>query len=176
MSSPYYFNAKTMKTIVDTASGSFKKVTSDEVSGLVNTSFGILTLKKGAGRAPMWHPNAHKIGYCQQGSAYISLRTPSSVETFAVETGDVFFIPQGYVHNFINSSSGDTLIAMVCNHVQPETMHLSNAFNSLSDSVCTATFKTSSGFAEGLKKAKKADEICPMSAPAAPYNATSPYK
>lgn len=158
MVSKYFFNLESIKPQKSSESGNITFVTSKETPGLVNISFAALKLnKKGAHHEPIWHPNANKIGYCVQGNALVSIRSPEGLEVFTIDKGDVFFIPQGYVHHIVNNGNQELIINFACNHTNPEVMFLSNAINSLSDSVFNATFNMNSQFLEGLKKAKKQD-------------------
>lgn len=159
MGSKLFFSLGSIKPQKNFDAGSITSVTSDEAAGLVNISFAELKLKKDGTQEPIWHPNANKIGYCQKGSALISMRTPTSVETYTVKEGDVFFIPQGYVHQISNIGINDNVICFAFNHAKPQVMNFSNAVNSISDSVFTATFATPPKFSDELKKSKKQDQI-----------------
>lgn len=159
MTSKFFFSLKSCKPQKENSSGSTTYVTSKEVPGLVNISFANLNLHKRGILEPIWHPNANKIGYCVQGKALVSIRTPSGVETFTVQKGEIFFIPQGFVHHIENIEDKDCIIHCALNHSQPEVMYLSRAINSISDSVFTSTFNSSANFIEGLKKSQNHDPI-----------------
>lgn len=139
--------------------GSITNVTSNETPGFVNISFCMLKLNKGGSLEPIWHPNANKIGYCIEGTALVSIRTPSGVEIFTIKSGDLFFIPEGYVHHISNIGELQTSIAFTFNNSKPEEMTLANAVRSLSNEVFNATFNTSANFLEGLKKSKESQAI-----------------
>ena len=157
------FDLKSVEPQESYKDGSITSVTSKEMTGLVNLSFSILKLKKSASQEPTWHPNANKIGYCQQGCALISIRGPAGVDVFNVEMGDVFFIPQGYIHQITNVGANETMIAFALNNAVPEALSLSKAIHSLSDEVFAATFAgTSPDFFQGLKKSTKEDTIKPL--------------
>ena len=159
MTSKFFFSLNSIKPQKDYSGGSITNVTSDQVPGFENISFSSLKLNKSGAQEPIWHPNAHKIGYCIQGSALISMRTPKGQETFSVKEGDVFFVPKGSIHDIENIAGTETIITFALNHTKPEVMTLSNAFYSLSDDVFTATFNTPATFFEGLKKSKKQELI-----------------
>jgi oxalate decarboxylase len=159
MSSKFFFSLHSIKPQVSSPGGELTNVTSDHVPGFENISFSSLRLNRGGAVEPIWHPNAQKIGYCLEGAALISFRSPTAVETFTVEKGDVFFIPKGYIHQISNSGDAETLIKFTYNHSKPEVMTLSNALCSLSGEVFTATFNAPGDFVEGLKKSKKGSLI-----------------
>ncbi len=159
MGSRLYFSLNQLKPQKNYAAGSITDVTSSEMPGLVNISFSQLKLKKGGSQEPIWHPNAQKIGYCLQGAALISIRSPSANDLFTVKEGDVFFVPEGHIHHIVNIGEGDATIGFALNHVKPETMFLSKAVHSLTPAVFNATFKMGSDFFAGLIKAKEQDQI-----------------
>jgi oxalate decarboxylase len=159
MASKFFFSLDAIKPQKNYPAGSLTSVTSNEAPGFVNISFAQLKLNKGGAEEPIWHPNASKIGYVIQGSAIVSLRGPDGLDNFTVTAGDVFFIPQGYVHYIANSNAKETQIIFGFNATKPEQMCLSKAIFSLSDDVFTSTFNTAPDFFAGIKKAKKEELI-----------------
>lgn len=177
MGSKLFFSLDAIKPQKSYASGSITYVTSDEVPGFVNISFMSLKLNKGASQEPIWHPNANKIGYCLKGDALVSIRGPRSTDIFTIKEGDVFFIPQGFIHHIANNGKGEASITFALNHTKPETMCLSKAVYSLSDSVFTATFNTPNEFFQGLTKTKNDELIKTISSLEAPTDfISSRYK
>ena len=174
MGSKYFFNLEKIHPFSESTAGSLKWVTSKEVPGLVNISFSILKLNPRGSQEPIWHPNAHKIGYCTQGKALVSIRTPTNFEVFSVQAGDVFFIPQGYIHHFENIGPQEVVINFACNVTIPQVMCLSKAMQSLSDPVCEATFATPPGFMDGLKKSRSEELLKTLTtkAPTLDFNAS----
>lgn len=159
MASKLFFSLKSIKPQHESKGGSLTYATSKEVPGFVNISFSSLKLTSRAAIEPTWHPNANKIGYCIQGKVLVSLRTPAKAELFTVEKGEIFFIPQGYIHHIENIGDKESVINFALSHSNPETMHLSNAVHSLSDSVFNSTFSTSKKYVDGLKNSKKSELI-----------------
>lgn len=163
LTSKFFFSLKNIEPSEKNEAGYLIDVTSKEAPGLVNISFANLTLKKKGFLKPIWHPNAHKIGYCVQGKCLITLRTPDKNEVFSVQKGEIFFIPQGFVHSIQNNGDVDCIINFAQNHTLPETMSFTKAIYSLSDPVFKATFNGSSGFVDGLKRSKNEDLIGTLS-------------
>lgn len=159
MPSKFFFSLNSIKPLKSYPSGSISIVTSDETPGLVNMSFSALKLQKNGSVEPTWHPNANKVGYCVQGNALVSIRSPATAELFTITAGEVFFIPKGYIHHIVNISDDETNIIFALNHTQPELMKLSDAMYSLSDEVFKATFNIPPDLLQGLKKARKHDLI-----------------
>lgn len=177
MASKYFFSLNSIKPQKSFAAGSFTSVTSKETPGLVNISFVNLKLKKRGSLSPIWHPNANKIGYCVEGNSLVTIRTPRKEENFTVKKGEMFFIPQGFVHHIENIGDTDCVINFALDNTIPDTMHLSQAVYSISDSVFNSTFKTNSGFVDGLRKSKNEELIKTLPAlNKAPTANGSPYK
>lgn len=162
MGSRFFFSLEATQPKKTYAGGTFVHVTSDQVAGFENISFAALKLNKGGVLEPIWHPNAHKIGYCLEGNALISIHSPSAFDTFTVQKGDVFFIPKGHIHHIVNQGEKAVVIKFACNHSKPEMMTLSNAVCSLSSDVFTATFNASPTFFKGLKKSKELITTLPV--------------
>jgi oxalate decarboxylase len=174
--SKHFINLDPSKPQTVYPGGSRTAVTCDEISTLVNISFSIMKLNKGGCHEALWHPNAHKIGYCQEGSALISAMTPTSQETFTITEGDIFYVPKGYVYYIANAGEKECVLAFGLSHEKPDELTLSKAILSLPDSVFAATFKTSPSFFEGLKKNRKEKFVSNVSLPKLPSNISSRFK
>ena len=159
MSSRLFFSVDAIQPQINSSGGSLTTVTSKETPGLVGISFSNLKLSKRGMLTPIWHPNANKIGYCVQGNVLVTIRTPDRAEAFTVKKGEIFFIPEGYVHHIENVDEGESVINFALNNTSPETMSLDTSVYSLSDTVFNSTFNTQTGFVEGLKKSKAAGII-----------------
>lgn len=165
MRTNFFFNLKDIKPLHSYAGGNLTCVTNKEVPGFENISLAVLKLNTNACTEPLWHNNAHKIGWCQQGKAQITLRDPEGLDVFTVEEGDVFFIPQGYLHFVRNIGNQECIVVFALNTTQPKTMHLTNAVRSLSDPVFSATFNSPNEFLKGLKKDTKEERVKILRAP-----------
>lgn len=176
MSNKHFFNLETFKPQKSYEGGSRTSITSNEVSAFEGISLECLKLNKGCAQEPLWHPNAHKIGYCLQGNALITLFCPDFHDTFTVNEGEIFFIPKGYLHHIANCGEKELIINCALNNTKPDELYLSNAVRSLSDSAFAATFHTAPPFFEGLKKAKKDTLIASCLQKKLPGNVTSRFK
>lgn len=159
MTSKFFFSLGSIKPQKSNEAGSLTYVTAKEAPGFVNISFANLRLNKRGSVEPIWHPNASKVGYCIEGNNLVSIRMPNGVETFTVRKGEMFFIPQGYVHHIENIGETGSAISFALNNANPETMYLSKAVFSISESVFNNTFKTPPHFIDGLKKVKNGELI-----------------
>lgn len=159
MKSKFFFSLNSISPQKNTSAGSLTYVTSKETPGLANISFANLKLKKRGSLEPLWHPNANKVGYCVEGNVLVSIRSPNGVETFTVKKGEIFFIPQGYIHHIENINEKESTVSFALNSSTPETMYLSKAVSSISENVFNSTFNTKAKFVEGLTKSNNGDTI-----------------
>lgn len=159
MASKNFFDLASIRNQKKEKGGVISRVTADEMPGLVDISFSSLRLDKGAGLNPIWHPNAHKMGYCLQGSALVSIRSPGGVDVFTIDEGEMFFIPKGFAHRIVNKGETETQIIFSLSHHKPEEMSFFKAIHSLSENVFDSTFNTSPDFFNGLMKSKEEHEI-----------------
>lgn len=87
-------------------------VTSQDISALDSIGFLYLQGKPGALREPHWHPNAAELTYIIQGSAQEGIIASDKIhKTFAVQSGDVSFVPTNWLH-YLNITSNDPLIML----------------------------------------------------------------
>lgn len=163
-SSKLFFSLESIKPQVSNSSGSLTTITSKETPGLVNIAFANLKLKKRGTLTPIWHPNANKLGYCVKGNHLVSIRSPEKVDTFTVQTGEMVFIPQGFIHHIENIGDGDGEINFAFDNTSPETMSLAKAIYSISDTVFDSTFGTKVDFITGLRKTKKEELLLTLPA------------
>lgn len=159
MVNKFFFSLASIEPKISNAAGSLTYVTLKETPGLVNISFANLKLNAHGVLEPIWHPNANKIGYCTQGRVLISIRSFSGEETFTVEKGEIFFIPQGVIHHIENIGEAESVVNFALSDANPETMHLSKAVYSISENVFNATFNPPAGFLDGLSKNKGNESI-----------------
>lgn len=174
--SKHFTNLDPQKPQTTYPGGSRTAVTCKEITSLANISFSIMKLNKGGCHESLWHPNANKIGYCQEGSALISVVTPTSQETFTISQGEIFFVPKGYIYYIANSGDRECVLVFGLSHENPDELTLFKAIHSLSDSAFAATFKTQPNFFEGLKKNKKEKFVCNVSLPKPPADIASRFK
>ena len=147
----HFFTSQSLRESENSPGGVIRFLTSYEVPGLRNLSLVDMTLKKNGVLKPIWHPNAQKIGYCTQGQMLVSMHGPGESETFPVEKGEIFYVPQGYIHHIENTTRTDGIIKFSLNHGDPETMSLSRSVEAASDAALGSTLATDSDFVYGLK-------------------------
>lgn len=159
MASKLFFSLNSIKPKFSSNGGSLTYVTSKETPGLVDISFANLKLQPKGILEPIWHPNADKIGYCTEGNLLVTIRSPQKVNSFTIKKGEMFFIPKGFIHHIENLDPKESVINFALDNALPETMHLSQALYSISDSVFSATFGTQPEFIKMIQQSKKEEPI-----------------
>ena len=106
----------------------------------------LVKLKKGGVLEPHWHPNSAELGYCISGRAKMTLYPSNAdadsftVDTFTVETGELVFVPQGFLHDIENIGNEEVKFVIVYNNEQPTTMGISGSVGSMPNRVMNKTF------------------------------------
>lgn len=75
----------------------------------------------GAGmREPHWHPRTSEMGYVDTGRARMTLLSPGgNVDTYILNPGDMYFIPQAYPHHIENLEDEETHFLIFFNQPMP---------------------------------------------------------
>lgn len=94
-------------------------------------------------REPHWHPNAAELNYCVSGEAQIGIVAPDgNVQTFAVNAGDIAYIPRNWFHYIANT--GDEPLQFLIFFLTPDphiqTVNLSLTVDHVPASVLAASF------------------------------------
>ena len=112
-----------------------------------------LRLYSGGVREPHWHPNAAELSYCLSGKALMTIFSPGAGhDTFTVDTGEIVYVPKGYLHHIENINHGETKFAIAFNHESPEDIGISGSSSSMTDNVLGATFGLGSEYFGNFKK------------------------
>jgi len=120
---------------------------------LSGMSLSILTLKPKGVREPHWHPNAHELSYCLEGKAVMTIFGPGNAhDTFAIEPGDIAYVPMGSVHHIENIGDKELKMLIAFNHENPEDLEISSSISVMNDRVLGATLGTQAAFFEKFAK------------------------
>ena len=121
-------------------------VTADQLRILQGMALATLSLDPGAAREPHWHPNAAELSYCAEGSAQFTVVEPGGRPVvFAVEEGDVVFVPTGFLHGIENTSDREARFLICFSHERYEDLNLSTSLTNMPPSVLDATFGVAPG-------------------------------
>jgi oxalate decarboxylase len=155
----FFFSLNSIESKESPLLGSIKSITSETLPTLDNISFSQLILKKGGLLKPIWHPNAHKVGYCTSGTCLVTVRGPGKTSEYTVTKGEIFFIPKGFAHQLQNCGDAECIVNFALSHHLPSIMTLDGAVNSITETVFNEIFGTSSDFVAKLKETDSGKRI-----------------
>jgi oxalate decarboxylase len=146
---------------------------------LSGMSLSILSLKPKAAREPHWHPNAHELSYCLEGTAVMTIFGAGNThDTFKIEAGDIAYVPMGFLHHIENVGEKPLKMAIAFNHETPEDLEISSGVSVMSDRVLSATLGANPAFFEKFTKTVEPAFITEVSKHTTPQTAmaTNRYK
>jgi oxalate decarboxylase len=147
MSSNHTFNLEAIKPQAVCNGGSRAMANKNNFSLLRGVALYLLGLDSGGVREPHWHPNASELSYCLSGRALMTIFSPGAGhDTFTVDTGEIVFVPKGYLHHIENIHHGETKFVIAFNHESPEDVGISGSAGSMTDNVLGATFGLESDY------------------------------
>lgn len=112
-----------------------------------------LTLTGQGMREPHWHPETAELGYVEKGKGRMSILSPSGkVDTYAMDEGDIYFIPKAYPHHIENMSDDKLHILIFFDQGMPGDVGFTGSIRSFSDQVLGSVTSTDSTFFSQLKK------------------------
>jgi oxalate decarboxylase len=174
MSSGHTFNLEAIKPQAVRIGGSRAMANQDNFSILKGMALYSLRLDNGGVREPHWHPNASELSYCLSGRALMTIFSPGAGhDTFTVDTGEIVFVPKGYLHHIENINHGETKFAIAFNHERPEDIGISGSTGSMTDKILGATFGLESDY---FGKFKKSSQDLLITSRSNPKNATTTYQ
>ena len=136
MSSIHTFNLEAIKPQAVCNGGSRAMANENNFSLLKGMALYLLRLDSGGIREPHWHPNASELSYCLSGRALMTIFSPGAGhDTFTVDTGELVFVPKGYLHHIENIHHGETKFVIAFNHESPEDIGISGSTGSMTDNV-----------------------------------------
>jgi oxalate decarboxylase len=153
-------------------------VTADQLPLLDGIALSMLSMEPGAAREPHWHPNAAELTYCAEGSARITIVEPGGTPVvFAVEQGDLFFVPPGFLHGIESTADGEARFLVCFSHERPEDLNLSASFTNMGSGVLDASFRVDGGTFDWVAPATEpAFVVKPESPASSPEPGESHYR
>ena len=67
-------------------------------------------------------------------------------DSFTVDSGEIVFVPKGFLHHIENINQGETKFAIAFNHERPEDIGISGSTGSMTDNVLGHTFRLGSEY------------------------------
>jgi len=153
MSSFHTFNVESIKPQAVLDGGTRAMANKDNFSILKGMALYSLRLDSRGVREPHWHPNADELSYCLSGRALMTIFSPGAGhDTFTVDSGEIVFVPKGYLHHIENIGHSETKFAISFNHEKPEDIGISGSTGSIPDKVLGATFGLGAEYFSNFKK------------------------
>ncbi|CCB86072.1 putative uncharacterized protein [Parachlamydia acanthamoebae UV-7] len=132
----------------------------DNFPALQGMSLSCLILHPKAFREPHWHPNADELSYCIDGKALMTIFSPGAGhDTFSIESGDIVYVPRGYIHHIENIGDQDFKALLCFDHAMPEDLELSKSIQVMPNHILGATCELDAQFFSDIKKAEKSGFI-----------------
>ncbi|MFO1149434.1 MAG: cupin domain-containing protein [Alsobacter sp.] len=168
------------RTVFRSALGEVTRVTADDLPILRGLSIKRLVLAPGSVRAPHWHANCAELAYCVRGQALVSrLGNESAYASFAVSTGQMFYIESGALHVIECLGDAEAEFIIAFRHERPEDFTLQGGFGAMTDAVLGNTYGLPADAFRGLPRTTEGAYIVSRASPAAlPADAErpSPYR
>lgn len=150
--SPHVFHLGKASPEIIADLGSRKKVDQEKFPMLRGLSLAHLVVKPGAFREPHWHANAHELTYCLSGSAVVTVFSNGNLhDTFTIDAGEMFFVPNGYLHAIENIGAVEAEFLAAFTHESPEDFGMSGAVGCMSPGVIGNTWELPVSAVEGLR-------------------------
>ncbi len=123
MTNSFKFESSKPRTF---SGGTFRRASKKNFGVLCGLAVQSLHLEPGVVREPHVHPNAHQLDYCVSGKARVGIVGPDGHQQLLdLNTGDISFVPQGYLHWIQNTGDTRLHFLVVLSHEEPETLELS---------------------------------------------------
>jgi oxalate decarboxylase len=156
MSSIHTFNLEAIKPQAIRNGGTRAMANQNNFAMLNGMALYSLRLEGVGIREPHWHPNAAELSYCLSGRALMTIFSPGAGhDTFTVDTGEIVFVPKGYLHHIENINDRETKFAIAFNHERPEDIGISGSAGSMTDNVLGATFGLGLEYFGNFKKSSQ---------------------
>lgn len=100
LNNPHKFDIERQSAPIDLAYGSARLARDQFWPALKDISMYSLRITSDGMREPHWHPETAEMGYVASGHARMTIQNPdSSIDTWELSPGDVYFIPRAYPHH-----------------------------------------------------------------------------
>jgi oxalate decarboxylase len=134
--SPYQFALEESQPLIETPSGTAKVARGNVWPVLMRQSLFSLRFTGKGMREPHWHPETAELGYVAKGKGRMSILSPSGkVDTYTMQTGDLYFIPKAYPHHIENLQTSELRLLIFFDQAMPQDIGFTGSVKSSSDEV-----------------------------------------
>lgn len=152
--SPYKFNLEGAAPTLSNVGGAAKMARTNTWPMTTTHALYSLTLTKEGMREPHWHPKTAELGYVTHGKGRMSiLSADGTVDTYEMNSGDMYFIPKGYPHHIENlMDDQDLKILVFFDQGMPQDIGFSGSIRAYSNEVLGSVMDTHPEFFDKLHK------------------------
>ena len=123
------------------AGGAIYRADKNSFPALKGLSLQAMRLEVGAIREPHIHPNAAQMDYVLSGRARIGIVGPNGErQLIDAISGNVTFVPQGYLHWIENTGQDVLQFLLVLSHEEPQTIEMSEMLAATPNETLAKTF------------------------------------
>jgi oxalate decarboxylase len=134
--SPYQFDLEESPPLIANPGGTAKVARGNVWPVLQKQALYSLRLTGKGMREPHWHPETAEMGYVAKGKGKMSILLPSGkVDSYQMETGDLYFIPKAYPHHIENLQSSDLHLLIFFDQPMPQDIGFTGSVKSSPDEV-----------------------------------------
>lgn len=149
--SPYKFALESSAAIIDAPGGNAKLARQNVWPILERQALYSLRLRGQGMREPHWHPKTSEMGYVAEGRARMSIISATGkVDTYVLETGDIYFIPKAYPHHIENLGNDDLHMLIFFDQPMPQDIGFSGSVKSFPDEVLSCSLGSKKELFESL--------------------------
>ncbi|MGE2720452.1 cupin domain-containing protein [Mycolicibacterium celeriflavum] len=140
---PHKFDIEAQAPGLNYVSGSARFARDQYWPALKDISMYSLRVTESGMREPHWHPVTAEMGYVQEGDARMTIMNPDgTLDTWALTTGDMYFIPRAYPHHIENIGSQDWHFLIFFDQPFPADIGYRASASAYSREVLAAAFNT----------------------------------
>lgn len=145
--SPFRYNLGNASPLINNEGGLARVARKNVWPVLTQQAIYSLELNGKGMREPHWHPETAEMGYVDKGQARMSIFSPSgSIDTYELQEGDLYFIPQAYPHHIENMTDGLLHFLIFFNQSMPGDVGFTGSVKAFSDPLLTSVFDAPKDF------------------------------
>ncbi|MBS0648127.1 MAG: cupin domain-containing protein [Verrucomicrobia bacterium] len=140
--SPYQFALETSSPLISNEGGAARVARKNVWPVLQRQAVYSLRLSGIGMREPHWHPETAEMGYVAEGKGRMSILSPSGkIDTYEIEPGDLYFIPQAYPHHIENLTTSELHMLIFFDQPMPQDVGFTGSVKSFSNEVLSSVMQ-----------------------------------